>query len=71
MKNSHNYERLMSRPSLVREIDAERAARNLLEFVRQPWPIIEPATAFVPGWHLHAIAEHLQAVSEGHIFGGC
>lgn len=48
-------------------IDAELARRSLREFVRQAWPHVEPATPFVPGWHLDAIADHLQAVTEGHI----
>jgi predicted phage terminase large subunit-like protein len=48
-------------------IDEERAARRLREFVRQAWPVVEPSTAFVPGWHLDAICEHLEAVTSGQI----
>src|SRR5437016_131595 len=43
------------------------AARSLLEFVRQAWPIVEPSTPLVPGWHIDAIIEHLEAVSRGQI----
>ena len=31
------------------------------------WPVIEPSTEFVDGWHLGAICEHEQAVFEGQI----
>ncbi|HEY7414673.1 MAG TPA: hypothetical protein VH593_05740, partial [Ktedonobacteraceae bacterium] len=48
-------------------VQAEQARRDFSLFVKLAWPIIEPGTPFVPGWHLDAIAEHLQAVSEGHI----
>lgn len=33
----------------------------------QAWHVVEPATPFVDGWHLHAICEHLEAVSRGEI----
>ena len=46
----------------------KRAAEgSLIEFTRQAWEVIEPGTAFVDNWHLHAIAEHLEAVSAGEI----
>jgi predicted phage terminase large subunit-like protein len=35
--------------------------------MRVAWPTAEPATQYVHGWHLDAIAEHLQAVSQGQI----
>ena len=43
------------------------AEENLLEFTKQAWPIIEPSIPYVDGWHLHAIAEHLEAVYTGEI----
>ena len=36
-------------------------------FIEGAWPVIEPATVFVPGWHIDAICEHLQAASRGEI----
>src|SRR5215469_10863428 len=63
MKNCNNYEYLLARPNLVSEIDTELAARSLREFVQQAWPVVEPATRFVPGWHIDAICEHLEAVT--------
>ena len=65
--NSNYFETLSSRPNLLNEIEQERAERRLREFVRQAWHVVEPATAFVPGWHLDAICEHLEAVTAGQI----
>src|SRR5579862_1529352 len=67
MKNSNSFATLLTRPSLRDEIDAEMASRGLREFVRQAWPIVEPSTPFVSGWHIDAIIEHLEAVSGGQI----
>jgi hypothetical protein len=67
MKSLNSFAPLLTRPSLRDEIDAEMAARSLREFVRQAWPIVEPSTPFVPGWHIDAIIEHLEAVSRGQI----
>src|SRR5215472_13364998 len=67
MQNSNSYGNLLLRPSLIHDIDQERAARRLREFVRQAWSVVEPSTAFVPGWHLEAICEHLEAVTSGQI----
>ncbi len=67
MKNSNSFASLLARPSLLAEIDQERASRSLREFVRQAFAIIEPSTPFVPGWHIDAIIEHLEAITFGHI----
>lgn len=39
----------------------------LRAFIRDAWHVVEPATPFVPGWHLDAIAEHLEAITHGQI----
>src|SRR5215469_12944033 len=67
MRNSDSFATLLKRPCLRDEIDKELAGRSLREFVRQAWPIVEPATPFVPGWHIDAIVEHLEAVTRGQI----
>ena len=67
MTNSNSYALLLKRPSLLAEIEQEQATRSLREFVRQAWHVVEPATPFVPGWHIDAIIEHLESVSNGHI----
>ncbi len=48
-------------------VDQELAERHLREYVEQAWHVLEPANKFVPGWHIDAKCEHLQAVSEGQI----
>jgi hypothetical protein len=67
MKNYNSYENLLARPNLADEVDTELAERQLLEFVRQAWHVVEPATAFVPNWHLDATCEHLEGVTRGRI----
>ena len=49
------------------EVDRELSRRSLVEFIRLAWPVLEPARRFVPNWHIDAIAEHLEAVTHGHI----
>lgn len=44
-----------------------RCELSLLEFTKQAWEQLEPGVAFQHGWAVAAIAEHLQAVTEGHI----
>ncbi len=48
-------------------LKAEKARRRLHEFVVQAWHVLEPETPFVDGMHVHAICDHLQAVTEGRI----
>jgi predicted phage terminase large subunit-like protein len=67
MKNSNSFAPLLTKPYLRDEIDRELATRSLGEFVRQAWPVVEPSTPFVPGWHIDAIIEHLEAVTRGQI----
>src|SRR3990167_3052084 len=62
-----------------RAVDAERQrvatdaeairdrCRTLTGFIREAWHVLEPATDYVPGWHIDAIAEHMEAVSRGDI----
>lgn len=40
---------------------------GLLRFVKHFWHVLEPQNPFVDGWPIHAICDHLQAVSEGKI----
>ena len=48
-------------------VEREFCARKLVNFVRRAWPVVEPGTAYVHGWHIEAIADHLEAVSAGEI----
>ncbi len=47
-----------------RGIRAERARRDLAEFSRQAWPVLEPGTPLEWNWHLDAICAHAQAALE-------
>lgn len=58
---------LMERLPRMGQIQAEKARRSLRAFFRAAWGVVEPATPYVPGWHLDAIADHLEAVSRGEI----
>jgi predicted phage terminase large subunit-like protein len=41
------------------------AEKSLEDFIRIGWPYIDPA-AYIPNWHIGAIADRLEAVAEGH-----
>ncbi len=45
----------------------EEYSKSLRAYAEAAWHVIEPATAFVPGWHIDAICEHLEAVTTGDI----
>lgn len=45
----------------------ERCEGSLLEFIKFAWPIVDPATPFVDGYVIESIADHLEAVTRGHI----
>ncbi len=52
--------------------DHEVALRDLREeclcdYIKAAWPIIEPVTRYLHNWHIDAIAEHLEAVTNGEI----
>jgi predicted phage terminase large subunit-like protein len=51
----------------LKHVEAELCSRELVEFFRQGWGVVEPGVKFVDGWHVEAIAEHLSAVSRGEI----
>ena len=42
------------------------AERSLSDFIRLGWPYIDPAD-YIGNWHIDAISEHLEGVSNGHI----
>ena len=54
---------LPSQPELKRRL----AELSLVEFIRQAWPIIEPGEPYVDNWHIHYVAEYLEAVTAGEI----
>ncbi len=40
---------------------------GLRKFIELSWHQIEPSTPFVPGWHIDAICEHLEAITRGEL----
>lgn len=52
-----------------RRLDEEvtKAGVSLASFVRAAWHVLEPEQPYVHGWHIDAMAEHLQAVHDGQI----
>ena len=66
MTNSNSLQSLVGKTDTSSQrLSANCATRSLREFVRQAWHVIEPSTPFVPGWHIDAIIEHLEAVTLG------
>ncbi len=57
----------MKKLPALQNIRKEMAERRLLSFIQQAWPVVEPGSAYVHGWHVEAIVQHLEAVSSGQI----
>lgn len=49
------------------EMDYALCVRRLSHFAEKSWHLLEPGRLFIPGWHIDAIAEHLQAVIDGQL----
>lgn len=50
--------------------DAERIrarCKTLSGFIREAWHVVEPSITYVHGWHIDAICDHLEAVTNGEI----
>ena len=62
-----NPQLLVNAQAKFQEItEREQCEESLYAFLKKGWKYIDPAP-FVGGWHLEAIAEHLQAVTDGQI----
>ncbi len=53
--------------SLLQELDRLDCEESLAGFIRRAWHVIEPGQPYTHGWHIDAIAEHLEAVTAGKI----
>jgi phage terminase large subunit-like protein len=55
--------------NLDRSVPAVRARCNqsLSAFVREAWHVLEPMTPYVASWHIEAVCDHLEAVTEGRL----
>lgn len=47
--------------AFLAERAVKKAEAKLSDFIKLAWPVIEPGTAYVPGRHIDAICEHLEA----------
>jgi hypothetical protein len=47
--------------------EIRQAEQSLYAFVKQAWHVLEPATEYVDGWHIEAMCDHLEAVTDGRI----
>ena len=66
-QNFGNLKEFLSAPQEQHQsLRAEICRRNLKDFIRTAWPIIEPSE-LVWGWHIDAVAKHLEAVTRGQI----
>jgi hypothetical protein len=43
------------------------SAARLAGFVREAWHVLEPEAKYVHNWHIDAICQHLEAVTDGRI----
>ena len=37
---------------------------SFVEFIKQAWHVIEPGQEYLHNWHIEAIAEHLEAITD-------
>ncbi len=48
------------------DLDKAEAAESLVAFIRMAWSIVEPGQPYTHGWHIDAICDHLEAITDGH-----
>ncbi len=48
-------------------LEREYCSRSMANFVRRVWDVYDPTSPLVWGWHIDAICEHLEAVTNGEI----
>lgn len=48
-------------------LDKYESEQKLIDFMRLGWHALEPGVEFVPNWGVHAICDHLEAVTSGQI----
>jgi len=59
--------RIDARETLL-QLSREDCEKDLCEFIRQAWHIVEPGAEYVHNWHVDMIAEHLEAITDGVTF---
>lgn len=59
---------LKANPAMYRAAMEQVAAeKSLYKFTEMMWEFVEPSNPFIGNWHLEAIADHLEAVTNGEI----
>lgn len=53
--------------ALKESLKIQKCETHFRTFVEEAWKVVEPGVPFVGGWHIDAICEHLQAVSNRQI----
>ncbi len=62
------FKRELAKREVAEHADEIKArCGRLIDFVREFWSILEPNATFVENWHIHAICDHLEAVTAGRI----
>lgn len=51
----------------IRDLDKYESENSLLRFMGLGWHALEPGVKFNPNWAVHAICDHLEAVTRGEI----
>ncbi|MEY5061828.1 MAG: hypothetical protein RIS45_1749 [Planctomycetota bacterium] len=51
-------------------VEKEKCERSLTHFIRCAWDVLEPGEPYIHNWHIDMIADHLQAITEGHEING-
>jgi predicted phage terminase large subunit-like protein len=51
----------------LEQLESLVLSRNFRDYIPEAWKVLMPAVPYIPGFHIDAMAEHLQAVSEGQI----
>lgn len=58
----------MTNPRLALDaLDKYESEQSLLNFMSIAWHALEPGVKFVPNWGVHAVCDHLEAVTSGQI----
>jgi len=66
--NPQQYNQMMlERVQRAAQRTAQLRALSLRDFIRQAWHVVEPQTKYIPGWHIDAISDHLEAVTRSEI----
>lgn len=60
-------ERAKAKEQLEILVSKRECEHSLVSFVRQAWSVVEPSNPYIHGWHVDAVAMHLEAVEEGDV----